>query len=656
MSIESELKGVMEAFVGATTGLFEITGRYTTTFEQGVYACAIAKPSKRIRSALGVDRELLVVASNFFDQQQRTIKLVKQEIEASSGRYENTIALIVHQDAEGNAKLKNWGRDQGLAVLPLYRPDLTTKPADLERALCFELYSHDPFDVAGPVSDDANFFGRRDEAIDLARKLQRGQIRSCLGIRKIGKTSIINRVVGELKSNYDCLTLMVDCSRDDVWAMSSAQLLDSLTISSERTLATGSAYGRLTPSGRPNDLRTAREQFESLVLSLSKPLILIFDEIDYITPGSPTHQEWKTEFNPFWRNLRSVYQECARQGHHMSILVGGVSTYWFTVESIEGVENAALAFIPEEYLSPMPEGATVAMLKRLGRVAGLQLDDNASELIARATGNMPYWSRKCCSYIHRHIPISERPCPLTAGRAEPLVEAFVSEEGAAISEVALRHLFRVHPNLLPAARKCAAGVPGEAPEPLRRILKRYGVLSSKDTLSGVMIAQGFAALLSDSSKPAVVVGVDHGVTLNPQDSLSEWAEEIAALGKRRNLLERRLRELALNFLRFDSLTSGKASDAKDRVLSILQDNQRATLKHLSAEDVVARFLWTDLYKLVAKEWSVFSKLLGDKEIFLRNCEIINDRFDAHAKHADSADFALYRRSLSFIEDRLAKVQ
>ena len=256
MSVESELKNVMEAFVRATTGLFEITGRYTTTFEQGVYACAIAKPSKRIRNALAVDREILVVASNFTDQQQRTIRLVKQEIEASAGRYESTIAIIVHRDAEGNSKLKNWGRDQGLAVLPLYCPELTTKPADLERALCFELYSHDPFDVAGPVSDDANFFGRRDEAIDLARKLQRGQIRSCLGIRKIGKTSIINRVVGELKANYDCLTLMVDCSRDDVWGMSSAQLLDSLTMSSEHALAQGSGYVRLTPSRRPTDLGT----------------------------------------------------------------------------------------------------------------------------------------------------------------------------------------------------------------------------------------------------------------------------------------------------------------------------------------------------------------------------------------------------------------
>jgi hypothetical protein len=656
MSIESELKELVEAFVQASVGLFEITGRYTATFEQGVYACAIAKPSKRIRSALGVDREVLVVASNFVDQQQRTIKLVKREIESSHGRFETTIAVVVHRDNDGNSKLKNWGRDQSLSILPLRRSDLTATPADLERSLCIELYSHDPFDVTGPVSDDANFFGRRDEAIDLARKLQRGQIRSCLGIRKIGKTSIINRVVGEIRSNYDCVCVMIDCSRDDVWSMSAAQLLDSLAISAANAAQSAIPYASLSPSLRPGDLRAARDNLQAFALTLSKPLILIFDEIDYVTPGSPTRSEWRTEFNLFWRNLRSVYQECARQDHQVSILVGGVSTYWFTVESIGGIENAALAFVPEEYLSPMPQGATVAMLRRLGRVAGFQMDDAAADLIAEATGNVPYWARKCCSYIHRHVPILDRPCVIDSARALPLVEAFVSEEGAAISEVALRHLFRVHPNLLPATEQCASGKAKEVSEPLRRILKRYGILAPDDSLSGAMLRRGFAALASDPTPPVDRVSTTTGTTQAQIMELGDWAEELAAIGKRRNILERRLRELALNFLRFDSLSSAKSTDLRERVLAIVPENQRQALLHLTAEEAMNRFLWTDLVKLIAKEWSLFSKLLGDKEQFQRNCEVINDRFDAHAKPADPADFALYRRALRHVEDRLAKLQ
>lgn len=655
MSHEVATKQLIDNFAIASVGLFEITGRYSETFDQGYYGCAIAKPTKRIRTALAIDREILVVASTFKDQQQRTIKFVQREIETSNGRYENTIAIVLHQDPDGNGKLKNWGRDQGISILPLLGSAEYRKPAELERALCFELYSHDPFDVTGPVSDDANFFGRRDEAIDLARKLQRGQIRSCLGIRKIGKTSIINRVLGEVRNNHDCVALMVDCSRDDVWSLSGAQLLDSLASSAEFAASTASRYASLVPLHTSVDLTMARDRLQQLVMSFDRPLILVFDEIDYITPGSPTNQSWRTEFNSFWRNLRSVYQECSRQGHQMSILVGGVSTYWFTVESIDGIENAALAFVPEEYLSPMPEGATVAMIKRLGKVAGLQIDDATATQIARSTGNMPYWARKCSSYIHRHIPITERPYSLSLERAVSLIDSFVAEEGAAVSEVALRHLFRVHPQLLDATKKCTAGMAKEVAEPLRRVLKRYGVLALDHSLSGAMIAQGFAGLMSVEEATTFDSPIAD-VALHQNNGLTEWAEELAALGMRRNILERRLRELALNFLRFNALSSGKPGEVKDRALSILPESQRESFKHLSAEEVFGRFLWTDLSKLVAKEWSLFSRLLGDKDRFISNCEVINDRFDAHAKRADAADFALYRRSLTYLEERIAKVQ
>lgn len=653
MAFEVELQGLVEYFSKASVGLFEITGRYTAHLDQGTYGCAIAKPTKRIKTALAVDREILVVASNFKDQQQRTIKLLKREIETSGGRYENTVAIVLHQDPDGNGKLKNWGRDQGLSILPLLATEEFKKPADLERALCFELYSHDPFDVTGPVSDDANFFGRRDEAIDLARKLQRGQIRSCLGIRKIGKTSIINRILGETQHNHHCVSLMIDCSRDDVWNLNAAQLLASLASSAAFAAGTASRYASIAPIVEVVDLPDARDRLQRLLMTFSCPLILVFDEVDYITPGSPTNGAWRAEFNAFWRNLRAVYQECARQGHQLSILVGGVSTYWFTVESIDGIENAALAFVPEEYLSPMPEGATVAMLKRLGKVAGLQIDDAAATLIARATGSMPYWARKCASYIHRNIPTIERPCALSVERAAPLIDSFVAEEGAAISEVALRHLFRVHPQLLDATKSCAAGMAKSVAEPLRRVLKRYGVLAQDESLSGEMIVQGLASLLS-VSQPRSAPSEDMAPAA--VGGLNDWAEELAALGLRRNVLERRLRELALNFLRFDALSKGKNSEAKERLLAILPEAQRESFKHLSAEDVTSRFLWTDLTKLVVKEWSLFSRLLGDKEAFLRHCDVINDRFDAHAKNADAADFALYRRSLTFLEDRIAKVQ
>ncbi|WP_237061607.1 ATP-binding protein [Microbulbifer zhoushanensis] len=654
MSVENQTNSLLEIFAKASEGLFTITGRYVKQFEQGIYGCSLAKPSKRMRSALGIDREVLVVVSTFTDQQQRTIKFALQEIQDSLGRLETTMAIVLHRDKDGNSKLRNWGRDAGISILPILEDTILRDGNTLERTLCVELYSHDPFDVTGPVSDDSNFYGRRDEAIDLARKLQKGQIRSCLGIRKIGKTSIVNRILREIQTSHDCVCLMVDCSKDDVWELDAAGLLHSISITLENTLENQEKYANIVTSNETSKLAETRTRFERSLGKVKRPFILVFDEVDYITPGSPTNSNWRVQFNIFWRNLRAVYQEASREGTIFSVLIAGVSAHWFTVESIEGVENAALAFVPEEYLTPMPLGASGAMLRRLGRIAGLQIDDAAADLIATATGNMPYWSRKCGSYINRNIPVSERPYEVTRDRIEPMIETFVREEGGAISEVALRHLFRVYPSLFNAALLCSENRGAEVSERDKRILRRYGILDrNSDALSGQMMTAGFQALAeankdSDSAEPI------------PKNSLAlgldEWAEELAAIGKRRNVVERRLREIALNFLRFDSMTTGKLDDLSQRIIRIIPEKSRASLAHLSAEQAIARFNWTDLVKLIGKEWVIFERLFGNKNTFMSQCEIINDRFDAHAKDADTADLALYRRSLKYMEDQLARLQ
>ena len=81
-------------------------------------------------------------------------------------------------------------------------------------------HSHDPFDVTGLVSDDANFCVD-GQAIDLARKLQRGQIRSCPGFERLGRPQSSTEYY-EIRANYDCVCVMVDCSRDDVSALSAS--------------------------------------------------------------------------------------------------------------------------------------------------------------------------------------------------------------------------------------------------------------------------------------------------------------------------------------------------------------------------------------------------------------------------------------------------
>jgi hypothetical protein len=629
-----------------------------TTRDKGLYAYQLVRPSRRLATALSVDREVLVLFSTFLDQQQRTVKVARELISESEGRLETTVAIIVHKDPDGNSKLPKWGRSLGLAILPVFSGRMPTTPEELERHLCHELFSHDPFDVTGPVADDANFFGRRNEALDLARKLQIGQIRSCLGIRKIGKTSIINRVINECRSHHDCYCVVMDCSRDEIWSQTAEQLMTSVGEGIRVAIKSIDQYSTANSPVASLGLADATAGLLTMVRSASKPIILFIDEVDYITPGSPTTEYWKEGFNKFWRNFRSVYQEALRSDKTVSVMVGGVSAKWFAVGSIGQVENAALALIPEEYLSPLPRGATVAMIKKIARTAGLTFGEESAQVISAACSDMPFWVRKACSYIHRKTDIVNRPTIVDAAAATAMVSEFIREEGNTLAQVALSHLFRVYPELLDPSLKVLDGNVTQIPPNSLTILRKYGILSSGDVPepSGLMVREALQSVQERLAAETMQTAVqDHPTTETGPRGLTDWAEELAIINKTRNILEKRMRQLVLNFLRLDSMQKKQKGGAKERILAALPGERKESLKSLSADDLTEKLYWLELKAIVVRDWAVFSGVFGDRRKFEECVDLVNDRPDTHAKDVDDADLALQRRSLKWLTERLASV-
>jgi hypothetical protein len=384
-------------------------------FETGEYFVMFARGTKRVQNILGIEREILILGNIYSDQQTRSVQFARRLIDDSDGRLERTICAIVHQDPRGNGKLKRWGRENGLAVIPVYTSSgILPREQELERLLSYEFFTQDPFDVTGPVANDAQFFGRRAEAQELARKLQSGHIRSCFGIRKIGKTSILHRVLAEIKNNYDAITVFIDCQRDDVFSLDACGLLYSIEQSLRSLKDTGQRYIEVNASKFSGGLADAAKRFQATLGEFDVPVILAFDEIDYITPGNGSAAQWRSGFAEFWRNVRAAYHAAARDERKVSLLISGVSSRWFSVESIDGIENAALAFIPEEYLSPLPRGAANAMIKNIGAMAGLRFGDDAVDAISSFCSDMPFWIRKACSSFHGKIETSIRPITTSA--------------------------------------------------------------------------------------------------------------------------------------------------------------------------------------------------------------------------------------------------
>lgn len=657
-TIRTRVVAMMAELRSSGAGTFDVTRPdEVITYHKGIYGVQYAKPIPPIRRLLAIDRELLALSTTYADLQPRVIQLAVELIDASDGRLENTVAIVVHKDPRGDSKLKAWGRDVGLTVIPVHMPgDILPKGEDLERRLLVEFFVHDPFNVTGPVSTDAQFYGRRDEAQDLARHLQEGEVRAALGMRKTGKTSLLNRVILELQDYHNCYTVVVDCSRDSIWELGAAALLASIADAVRESTSSDDCLAETRARRHSGTISESYAELIDAIRAADGTVALMFDEVDYITPGSPTSQSWRTEFNPFWRNLRAAYQELARSQTKLSLFISGVSTKWFTAESIDGVENAALAFVPEEYLVPLSPGACITMIKQLGRSSGLLFDDKSAEAIGEACSNIPFWVRKAGSYLHRNVETEARPLNVSADRARLIVNAFVQHEGASISEVALSHLFRVYPELRPVA---AASLDGDASPhswALISTLHRYGVIklpSSYPEISGIMMAAGLREALARS---AVALSTEANIDREQLRfaGVTEWAEELAQVGARRNIVEKRLRNMLIALMRMDGIQNKGRSPLTQRLLKPVTAPRAEKLKAHSPDDLIEKLTWLELTSVIEHEWALMGTLLVDKREFRDQATILNSRPDAHAKDADRADLALQRRALAWFEAALSR--
>lgn len=657
-AVQTELLAMFSLIKDPLVQLFTLsTEPVYFQYEKGWYVRLFIKPISRIQKALTVDREIVCLISNFTDLQPRIVEAAKTLIASEDGaRLEPTVCILIHNDKGGHQKLKTWGREQGLTILPLHI-DLSDKEHPLtanalEAQICRELYSFDAFDFTGPVVSDIQFYGRRDEASDLARKLRSPRIHASFGLRKSGKTSILNRVIRELESGGEVKIIYGDCQLDHIWSMKAAQMLASISDAIDHVSKDGNMRADLQSSKSSPDVSVVSERLQRLLEKIKVPTVLILDELDYITPGSPTASDlWSREFNPFWRSMRAFYQSCVRNNLSFSLFVSGVSSKWFSAESIAGVENAALAFVPEDYLGPFTRGASAGMLRRIGKSCGLMFPEATLELIADTCADHPFWMRKAGSFIHTRLDISSRPVAVSPSTARKLLAEFTESDGAAIAEASLQHLARVYPELRPVMVACASGQTADIPAKYLRALTNYGILrpNQQFAVNGRLMERGIQSLLTTPLDSALTTQEEASPSISLRDG--EWAEELALISKRRNLLEKRIRNLVLEQLRTHKARSKLSTTIAQMMLDCLPSGRREKLASLPADALIEDTYWLDLLSIIEKYWSTFEFVFSDKSRLRSEWLVVNERPDTHAKNVDLADLAMYRRSLKWIDDK-----
>jgi hypothetical protein len=664
--------GIAQSLRSGLKGLAEVTTSTTVQFEGAEYARLYVKPNFKLGSSLLTSREVLVLVAPFRSVQTRAIRLCQKLLDEAKGRLEPGMVAIVHLDASGDERLRVWGRESGLTVLPVDASVRVPQGEALEQALCSSLYTHDPFDLAGPVRASHQFFGR-DDVPDVARRLREGHIQAIFGIRKIGKTSVLNRVLDECREYHGMSCAMLDCSDDSLSALDAGQLLNSVAAAINDAIAFAEDhYASVLPLTSEISAPEAGRVLLSILAQSDRPVLLLVDEIDSITPSSPVATHWQQNFNTFFRALRHVYQECARRDYPFSVITTGVSSRWFTVEEISGVENAALAFVPETYLPPFDRSQSIAMVQTLGRSAGLVFSHGAGDLLAETCSDIPFWIRKAGSFINSCFAQSERPIKLRHPDIYGLTKEYVAVEGGKLAYSSLRHLFRIYPELGDVAIGALREVDvANYPQPLVSALGRYGLLSDNFAPSGPMVAaalelwaqdevstrrplpfeasesdQSFADQSSVKTASAVSAG-----SASPAGEL-EWVDLLTEVSRGRNLLERAMRDFVGTILRVECARKEESRSPQDVLVAAIPLERRESMAGKRTSEILKALYWTDLLAVIKKSWPWFQRYFGDRSSVDLWGGIVNDRPDAHAKEVDGADLALQRRAIQWFQDAI----
>jgi hypothetical protein len=137
-------------------------------------------------------------------------------------------------------------------------------------------------------------------------------------------------------------------------------------------------------------------------------IILVFDEIEYISPIAVMDLHWKMDFIKFWQTFWAVQ---SRYRNICTIIVG-VNPYPLEIDTIDGIQNPLFGIVPPVYLRGLVFDDMKMMVRTLGKRMGLRFDQQSLEYIYARYGGHPLLTRLACSILNTNTNFIKETKPI----------------------------------------------------------------------------------------------------------------------------------------------------------------------------------------------------------------------------------------------------
>ncbi|MGQ3013099.1 MAG: hypothetical protein ACT6QS_05305, partial [Flavobacteriales bacterium] len=179
------------------------------------YKYALIKPTRDFQETFNIEREMVVVFSPYENFEPRTLDVFDRVLQQyADWRIENICYVLVGMDKNIKEKVQKLlrGDPESRIVIPFsYEEFLYTSNSyfvkNRFRAFFFE---RDLFAFESPITKDFFFFGRSGLIQKIINRHKSNENSGLFGLRKTGKTSVINGVSRALRLD-EAPSVIIDC-------------------------------------------------------------------------------------------------------------------------------------------------------------------------------------------------------------------------------------------------------------------------------------------------------------------------------------------------------------------------------------------------------------------------------------------------------------
>ena len=638
-----------------------ITFSREQTFKSTNYSIHFIKPVSKLKQLYNLGDEVLILCcnDNFREFKSRTKDYLDFLLTMSS-EYKNRldkITCFLFDDCEDiveRVKQDRIENPDSRLIVPFSYSEIQDGLSEdlLQGRLRTFLYERDLFGVATPLQNDNMFFGkdRTDIISELYGKYCQGEHGGLFGLRKIGKTSILNLLQQRVDQSNGVVRYF-DCTKYHHlrWYQFLRQIIIEISdkyLNNEEDTSVSVSFIPDEYAETIANLSFEKDLKKLYKLLSNKRMLFIFDEIEQISYSTSPSQHWKNENDSlfFWQAIRSIFQT---DSYLFSFIITGVNPKCIEDSKINGTDNPIFNILTPIFVPLFEYSDVNNMVSNIGRHLGLSFDEEIFTKLVDDYGGHPFLTRQVCSKINNELLREKqlRPCKISKYTYEKRSTDYRTQMEAVFSQI-LGVLKDYYPNEYELLKILAL----DGSNLFKRKLV-YGDSSISHLLGYCLIKN----VDNDYYIRIKSIG-DYLIRKNKYDiTLTDDVEKREQIVRRRSIIENELRSLIANQLK---IKYGKK--AREQLLQKI--NGTTTDKTQESKIKVAPDLanamqelyFSQLKELIIKDWKDYNNIFIDRVKFEQFFETINQyrKVDAHSGSISDEDNAILHIAFKFFEDKL----